>query len=98
MEFAPLLFWVHVKKIFLFKIFLDKAAPPPLSNKKQCLFLHTIFILFSITRIHVRIVFRNITEKERKLGFCCLIAEIYSGIIQVASTGKNQCTSDPVIG
>lgn len=98
MEFAPLLFWVHVKKNFLFKIFLDKAAPPLFQTKNNATFLHTIFILFSITRIHVRIVFRNITEKERKLGFCCLIAEIYSGIIQVASTGKNQCTSDPVIG
>lgn len=35
MEFAPLLFWVHVKKIFLFKIFLDKAAPPPFQTKNN---------------------------------------------------------------
>lgn len=34
MEFAPLLFWVHVKKNFLFKIFLDKAAPPPSFKQK----------------------------------------------------------------
>lgn len=27
------------------------------------------------------------------MGVCCIIAQIYYGIIQVAPTGKNQCTS-----
>lgn len=47
MEFAPLLFWVHVKKIFLFKIFLDKAAPPPsFKQKTMPLPAHNLYIIF----------------------------------------------------
>lgn len=47
MEFAPLLFWVHVKKFFLFKIFLDKAAPPPsFKQKTMPLPAHNLYIIF----------------------------------------------------
>lgn len=132
MEFAPLLFWVHVKKkwsknkriltvklkflvlytpaspnanedfhdtsmrirlFFLVKIFWIRLPPPPFKQKTTPPACTQPLYYFPSQGYTCELYCRNITERIKKLGVCCIIAQIYSGIIQVAPTGKNQCTS-----